>query len=300
MNTVAAGRYAGLGGFSGPMRIPLSRSTVLLFSLPGKGKTTLVQTNPDAFIFNCDQSSTVTAKPLALIWPGVSPTGQPVNDDGRPFVLTYEHVLRKKDVLIQLARDNKERPATVVIDSLTTFITLVKPYVTANAKALNIWKENNPPESFRVLYGPAAYDCVYEQVTSFVADLRNAGYGVTILAHIVKEKIPLGDNKFLPSVDFTFGDGLWKRLSAVVDYSCLIDQVVEAEETVGTREVMVGPGKTQTVKHVETKNVLCSYIDCLNPEYAGISKTRSMFPRFKLPAVDSWAALEAHHAKHSI
>jgi hypothetical protein len=298
LNTITAGRFAGLGGFTGPMKIPLSRSTVLLFSLPGKGKSSLLQTHAGAYIINADCSSTVTPKPLATLWPGVDQkTGQLINDDGRPFILTLDDVHKKRDKLLELARNDQPRPDTVGIDSITTFATLARNYVVKNATSLGISK--TPVNSFRELHGPAAWDCAYEQVVSFITDLRNAGYGVTILAHIVKEKIPLGEDKFAMGVDFTFGSGLWKRISPLVDYSCLIDQVTEAQPFPTTQKVPVGGGKFIDKEVIEYRNANAVYIDCLAPEYPGLVKTRSTFPRFKLPAIDAWAALEEHHLKHS-
>lgn len=299
MNTISAGRFQGLGGFTGHMKIPLSRSTVLIFSLPGKGKSNLAQSNPDAFIFNTDLSSTVTTKPAAVMWPGIDPrTGQAVNDDSRPFILTFDHILAKKAKLLELARDDKPRPSTVVIDSITTFSALIKPYITANATTLGI--SNRSVAGFRELHGPAAWDAVYEQSVSFISDLRNAGYGVTILAHIVKEKIPLGDDKFAMGVDFTFGSGLWKRISPLVDYSCLIDKVPETITENKEMDIVVGPGRTTKRTVTESRTVDAVYIDVLSPEYAGLVKNRVSFPRFKIPPVDGWAALEAHHAQHSV
>lgn len=299
MNQIAAGRFQGLGGFTGHMKIPLSRSTVLIFSLPGKGKSNLVQSNRDAFIFNTDQSSTVTANPVAVIWPGVDPrTGQSINDDSRPFILAFDHILAKKAKLLELARDDKPRPATVVIDSITTFSALIKPYVTSNATTLGI--SSKTVTSFRELHGPAAWDAVYELCVSFISDLRNAGYGVTILAHIVKEKIPLGDEKFTMGVDFTFGAGLWKRLSPLLDYSCLIDKVPETISDKEEIDIVVGPGKTAKRTVSKDRVVDAVYIDVLAPEYQGLVKNRVSFPRFKIPAVDGWAALEAHHSQHSV
>ena len=96
-----AQKYSGLG-FSGQKMVhPPGQLLGLLVGMPGTGKSSFVQSNPNAFIINADGTSTTNPNPQACIWPGVTADGQPMDVNNSKMVLTWEEILKKKHEKLQ-------------------------------------------------------------------------------------------------------------------------------------------------------------------------------------------------------
>lgn len=294
--TVARGatlssKYGRLGGFSGPMVAPPGKAVSFFFGLPGEGKSAFVQSNPSAFIFNLDASSTTTPHVKATIFPGIDPnTGAILGDSGLPTSLSWSIISDKIKVLGELAASGAPRPETIVFDSLSSWIALLTQWIPPNAVQLGISKE--PAAEWRHLHGPAAWDTLYTIITTTLTSLRNLGYGVIVIGHVVNAKIPLEENRYVLKPELTITDGFWKRLYHHFELSALIfaDHVTETYDDV-TTTVIRGETKTSNVKR--TRSVLKHFMSVAKLELAGISKCRVDLPeRIELPRIGAWAAFE--------
>ena len=157
-----AQKYEGLGFTAQKMVHPPGKLFGLIVGMPGSGKSCFLQSHPGAFIINTDSTSTTNEEPQACIWPGVSEVGQPIDVGGNPLVLTWEEVIKKKEQLIALAKENKPRPETIVVDSLGPALNLVKDHIVKKAGKKH-WKE---------LHGPAAWDDAYDTLLRFALEIR--------------------------------------------------------------------------------------------------------------------------------
>jgi len=281
-------KWAGLGGFSGKQILDPARMCAFVFGLPGSGKSAFLQSNPDAWINNFDGSSTTAADPVATLWPGVSPESSMfIGDDGKPMVLSWEKVIEKDKLLLSLATNDKPRPITVVDDSLSTQLTLVRDFVTRKAQALGISRD--PVSSWREGHGPAAWDAVYEIITNRIQAFKNAGYGVWVVGHMALEKIPIGENLFTQAFGFTFGDGLWKRLFPLFELSAAVVATDTTEEESKPEIVEVRGEKKTFIRKVQVPVRRC-HIVTKRPDLKGMTKARTDFDQFLLPKTGAWAA----------
>lgn len=303
MTTLAHGqtvqqKWGRLGGFTGPQILDPALMSAFVFGLPDSGKSAFLQSNPDAWINNFDGSSTTAADPVAVRWPGVDPsTSMMIGDDGRPMVLTYEKVMEKDKLLIELATSGQPRPKTIVDDSLSTLLPLVRDYVVRKSTSLGISKD--PVENWRQLHGPAAYDAAYEIVVNRIQSLKNAGYGVWLIGHMALEKIPIGEDRFVQAFGFTFGDGLWKRLFPLFEFSACVVAEDTTEMTTTEEEIEMRPGvkvkKTRQVPNpVRKVRVVTKRHDI-----KGMTKSRTNFDQFELPRKGAWAAFAAAYRRAS-
>ena len=275
-------KYASLG-FSGQhMKFPIDRLFGMISGAPNSGKSTLFQSNPDAFIFNLDVSSTVSPNPVACIWPGISPEGQACDVDGSQFKLTWKSVIDKYRQLMDLAGSKSPRPSIVVIDSLGAIINLAKENV------MKEWQK----DSWRELDGRAGWDTVYDGILRLAFSLRNAGYGVFFSCHIINSVIQLGDDRWVEKNQLSITSGFWKRFYQYIEFSAVIHpetSFIERKEpdttkTVQGREIRI-PGKS--VQEKVQQRVLTTTDDA----YEGITKSRVEIERLVIPRSDSWQAL---------
>lgn len=215
--TTPAQKYAALGGYTGPQFKPLEKVLGFICSIPKAGKTALIEGNPGAFIFNCDNSSTVNPRALATKWPMFGEDGTPTE------ILRWEAVDAKIKILENLARtNNPDRPQCVVFDSLSSMLELVIDYVTRNAQRLGlVGGDRAAPENFSALNGLAAWDMVYNTITQTINRLKNTGYGVWILGHITNKNVVLASD-MITVPELTITDGFWKRLFPRFDFSGVI------------------------------------------------------------------------------
>ena len=299
--TVAAGvipafKYPELGGFTGRIIQPPERITALIFGLAGVGKSALMQSCPDAFIFNLDKTSTVTDTVKARIWPNMDPkTGETLDDQGKPAPLTYEAIREKISILKQLAKSNAPRPAIIVFDSLSAWLQLLKEYIPRNAVPLALRKaEDGPVEHWRQLQGQSAYDTMADMVAQTIVELQSCGYGVYIIAHIVNKRIQVTETTSTVDVELTCYSSVWKRVLHLLELSLCMT----CQEEIETRTFeQVFPGKTQPVK--TTRNVkVTKYALCYDRGMPGLVKKRipNLPERIVLPSIPDKADPNIQHA----
>jgi hypothetical protein len=279
-----------LGGMTNSvMGAPAHAIRAMILGRPKVGKSTFLQTNPDAFIFNFDVSPTVTNGPApATIWPGVSNEGQPIEFDGKPFIFHYKEVLRKIMVLKELAAKGQARPKTIVFDTITVWIKLLREYVTQNSVVLGLTKDE--VKEFRHLDGRSAHDLVNNLIRNTILELHACGYGVYVVGHIANAKIALADDitSYIPELKGV-SDGLWASLQGHLDLIAAFESTVQLvkEPVYSTSNPGIKTGE-RTVSVSKRQIVLNS------PAYAGLcgKRVRTLPDAIPLEADTAWADFE--------
>lgn len=281
--TTIASKYGRLGGRVGSSVAHPAGIMALIAGVPGCGKSAFLQTHPDGYIFNLDESSTTAPKPTAARWPDVSEDGRPINDDGSPCFLDWGQVDQKVKVLLDMARKGENRPRTIILDSLTAAIRLLVKWVPSQAVALGIASENKA--TFKELHGPAAWDAIYTILVDTMVTLHSHGYGVYYVSHVVNAKVPLGDDQFVFRPELTVTDGFYKRIFNVFEMVAVVAKEVVPVQKPDPRF----PNTTKTVSVNEEKVVLVTSDAKLNE----IIKYRVRIPgKVELPLGQGWAAFE--------
>lgn len=267
-----AGRWKRLGFGATPVAFDLNNVFGMLVGEQNSGKSYLVQSNPDAFVINADDSPVVNPHGQACIWPARDSNGRIIDLDGKPMVLTWDAIERKKQTLIEMAKANEDRPKTVVLDTLFPVLRLLKHHVV----------QHYGKQDWDQLHGPMAYERVYSSVIEFALSLRQHGYGVWFIAHLSKRWVPLSETSNVQEYALSMSEGLRERLSKTVEMIAPIvaTQEVEtfAEEqtiTVGAKEI-----KRQVSK---TRPVIKRTISFSNPSFAHLIRTRTLRPMPDVP-----------------
>ena len=286
-------KYEGLGGYIGHSIAPLDRVRAVIASMPKVGKSTLLQSCEDAFIFNIDQSSPVTPTPRAVMFPMVGEDGSCLLDTG-PGILTWDAIESKIEVLKKLALERKSRPKLVIFDSLSTLLNLVRPWIVRNAAKLGIAK--GEVTDFKQLHGPAAYDALFETIVKSINDLYQAGYGVILTVHIVNAKIQLGEDAMTIIPELCASDGLWKRIYPLMEFVA----VMHRKDVVSTKEVettVMIRGTPSTHKKTVTETAQKVFLSINEAYYKDVSGGRVQFPPIEVPKADGWKTVsEAYEA----
>lgn len=270
--TPPAGRWARLGFGAVPVSFDLSSMFGMLVGEQNSGKSYLVQSNPDAFIINADDSPVVNPKGQACIWPARDTNGRIIDLDGRPMVLTWESIERKKQLLVEMAKAGDDRPRTIVLDTLFPVIRLLKQHVTQSyGKAF-----------FEDLHGPMAYERIYGMLIEFALSLRQHGYGVWYVAHTVKKWVPVTEASNVQEIRLSMSEGLQERLSKTVEMIAPIRAVTTLESYEEDQTVEVG-GRRVSRKVTRTRPVIRRTIVFNDPAYSHLVRTRTLRPMPDVP-----------------
>lgn len=298
-NTLAHGatiaqRYEGLGGFTGTMRSPLHKQFGLIFGFAGAGKSYLLEDVPDSFTINTDISDTANPAPRTSMWPGKdSVTGRALGDSG-PIVLTQELIQGKVDVLKKLAAENKPRPATIIFNSVTSWQQIINDFILRNAVGIGLARTT--VSELNQLNGPARYGYLYDLILRTVVDLKSAGYGVILVAHVVKDRVPIGPDQVSHELKFTMGDGMWSRLHPLIEYSLYVGSQVEARNVKKVREVKF---RDKTIQEEYTTSVEERqwYVFGEFNKLEGMLKSRVPFQRINIPRESPWDFVQSEYVK---
>lgn len=290
--TSVADRYADLGMPVGNTTLPLSLMSCALIGPPNSGKSFLIQSCDDGLIFNLDMSTSVYPNSKAMAVPIPGPDGRPVGPGGAVVTLDWDFLLRIKALLLKKAAENKPRPKTVFIDSLSSLVRILVPWVIGQfstaEKPKNYWGE---------IDGRAGWQLLYDQVVNLIADLRRAGYGVCLLVHLERTRTPIGlEASKAPEWEVAAGPGLWQRLYSMLDMVIPTMQEMRTESVKIEQPPLVMGGKEiPRPPRVETRSVRKFKATFAVPELAGIHKPRSLRPlgEIDLPEIAPWASLEA-------
>lgn len=287
--TLVASKYQGLPGHIGYTTAPLDLSKGFIFGLPNCGKSALVQSIPDAYVFNLDKSSVTTGNAQATVWPLPDPETGRLMTDG-PF--NWEQCDRHIKTLYELAKANKPRPKTIVFDSLTTMIQLLRDHAGTHAAALSL----GMGPTFRDLDGRRAWDWVYDTILSTLNGLHSVGYGVIYTGHMTNAVIQIDDNKNTIRPQFTITDNLWARLSPHFDYCTVLQKKIETITDVTPIEKKVG-NRTVTIDQKNTRTEARVYLYSRRADMNALLKVRDNpqgppFPdQLLIPRDKGWSAI---------
>lgn len=234
--TVDQSYAAMLGGYSNVyMTVDPCNTLLVLAGRSGRGKSSLLQSCPYAYIINGDCSST-PKRLRAVMWPGVRRDGTPVEanpdaedpsdpEQGTPFVLDWNACLRRKDMLIELSQSNQPRPRLVALDTVDLIVPLVQQWLVDQHNAAS---PENVKERFDELDGRQAYPKLYEQIRNFGLQLKRAGYGFAWVFHLGDKTVYLSDKerKYLVDVPLV-NSNLWDAVVAHAEVVAALDHRVE-------------------------------------------------------------------------
>jgi hypothetical protein len=204
-------------------------------------------------------------------------------------MLTWDHVLRMKAVLLEAAKNNDpSRPETIVIDSLAAAISLSKDYVTKAAGKT----------SFDELHGKSAWDDVYNQIIDLANDLRNHGYGVYMICHMTQKYIPLDENKNIRVNLLTITDAFYRRLYHRFEFVGAISKETRTEMIdVAQPTSLKNPDGTPKMRIVKQAKVITKrFLVTSAPDVEDITKVRVVLPpTIELSASGAWEDFEREY-----
>ena len=214
-------KYSTLGGMVGRQILDPAKMLMLLWGFPDAGKSTFIEGNKDAYIFNCDGTSTSNPDPKAIIYPGFNQQGLPVNEKMVPTPFTYDELLKKVVALEELSTKNLPRPETIVIDSLSSLITMLRDWVPENLY------ESSKGKPFHRLDGQAAWAALYGEAGNLIRRIRDAGYGCCVIAHLKKDVKNRGKDDEKESIFPTITVNFANQLLALFEMSVSISSSQE-------------------------------------------------------------------------
>lgn len=269
-------RYsARLGGYTGKASRPATALCALIIGLPGCGKSAFMQTCKDAYILDFDLSGTTASNPQAVMWPGLNTQGQPIDDQGNPFVPQYEHFKAKIDILLEMASNkDPDRPKIVVLDTLSKWKEMCEDWIVRNCQKLNISREK--VDNWKDLNGMSAYGFLYGEIRRTINQLSDAGYGVYVIGHVYNTITQLeeGKNKF--HYKLTITDNFWSQLHHSFHYIGAMDKQTRTVVTKETIKDPRDPSKTMERPVKETKTVFM--LGLVSNDFEGIVKNKVRLP----------------------
>jgi len=308
------GKLRGVGGgiFMCP---PLHNQLMVIGGASSSGKSALLQSCPDAYIFNTDLSGVTTPTYRATMWPGFDTEGNPAeganpgeqdsyedkelsDQQGFPVHLkrvkaTWNAFLEQKKILEQMADDNDPaRPKIIVIDTLTTCIRMCKPWVT----------EYFGKQTFGELHGQQAWGTIYDHLLDFGIELHSKGYGVCYVVHFGDKIEGEGEHRrYIENVP-TISDKLWNRIYPVCSFVAVVEVRRESfQEDVAVKNLdgtpkLLGNGKPRTRRESGTRPV--HYLTFEHIDQRNAAKRRVAFTSdLKLSSRDAWTQLEDEYSK---
>jgi hypothetical protein len=216
----SAQKFGNFGIANKRMIVPPSRLLGMIVGFPGKGKTSLFRDHAGALIINVDMSSTPYPKPESPppacgFFPAMDERGGFTDPaTGKVVTVDWATVMDLKKRLIEASVENKPRPETIVLDSLSASIRLAMEWV-VKERGKTSWKE---------IDGRQGYEDAYASVVRLGIDLRAAGYGFYYIAHLVDKKIPIGPDLYSKEIELAMGDGLYSRLNPTLELLAAVEE----------------------------------------------------------------------------
>jgi len=279
-----ASKYPSLGSPVVAGKVPIGRMLGLVVGEAGAGKSFLLQSNPNAFIINLDETPAVCPTSEAVMFPTPGSDGRAQDEKGNPIVLSWKLVEEKHKQLVDLATRNQPRPETVVIDTLGAAIRLLRPHIASLYGR----------EKFTDVDGRLGWERLFDTLIEFGASLRRHGYGVYYIAHLSRKHIPLSEQQHVEEYKILISDGLYARMFPMFDIVIpitttwdTIEEVREVETKVGDRII-----KRQVT---DSRKVRKHFATFSNPKLEGIAKVRTLNPidTIQLPTDGAWSAMQA-------
>jgi len=268
--------YGQWGKTGGSFSVGPTRILAMIAGLPGSGKSHLVASCPEALLVNFDLSSS-KRNIEAQIYPALSPSAQPIDQNGASINFNWELALALKDRLINATRNNEPRPHLLCLDSITAMIRMAKQHIGSNWENLGT---------------------VYDAVTNYILDLHHTGnYGVYVTAHFTKRLIrkegDAPDASPFERISISHPDKLQDRLMPYLELLGVM--FAEKHQSVQiTDQTAVVNGVTRVIgKNSQIIQEARYYLSADPWEFPGIVKRRARLPeRLVIPEVGGWATFE--------
>ena len=250
-----------LGGFSGVMAVDPTCNFMLIAGRTGSGKTSFFHSCSDAFVINADCSST-PSRASACIWPGVRSDGLPVEVDpsnpsdeaesGMYAELSWERIREKKELLIQMAKDNVQgRPKIVVLDTVDSACPLIAAWM------IEQWNEKHPENQksdfFDIGQGQQ-YREFEQELLSFALDLRHVGYGVAMVFHLGDRAYYENRQRCIDRNVCRVRDQVWNTIIGLTEVVAQFDMTEELDTIKVKRKNRDGSYKRDTKGKIVTRD----------------------------------------------
>lgn len=295
-------QYASLGGYTGSLPgAPLSKVKGAIVGPPNSGKSHLIQSCPNSYILNFDTASAVGPATKALMWPARDHLGQVLGDGGVAITPVYSHFQDKVNKLLELAKTNQPRPATIFMDSFSSALRMIKEGLQTDNKVTE-WRDLT-----KVMDGRTAWDTVHERMIWVGEALHRAGYGFFYLMHVTNAKIQVGENRtvFMPELA-GITENFWSKFQYGLEFVGVVRSTIE--DSSKTVEVPVsyrdstGTMVTKTDRKVVTVKERKWYLSVNDPDFVGITRARVKKPlpdKIYLPETDPWEYLSSIYSQHT-
>ncbi len=277
----AAPKYPELGMSGVDMKPDLNHNFIMLVGIPGCGKSCILQSNPDAFIFNLDMSPTVTNL-QATMWPGIGRDGRLIDGTGGSTECTWDEVRRRVDILHDMAAKNKPRPTLICFDSLAGMFRVTRPWLAKKFKKEE-WKD----------LGQTGWTEMYDVITAMPFELRASGYGVAYTCHLTKQYIQLSQEITEVVPELTVTGNFFKQLHPIFDLVAPVKVKLIETRTKSMKDLKNSKG--EVVDRTEIEEVKFGPVHCIDfsdPFLAGITKNRNITGTIPFDRENGWAKLE--------
>jgi len=254
----------------------------------GVGKTSLVRDCEGAFVNNFDLHSIPKPRPdapdsIATFFPILKADGRYYGPDARGREtrinkLTWEPFANQHKQLIVAAEKDLPRPKMIVYDTVKPMMRLRIDHLIQN----NLF---GPFDSFDDLTSDGkqtsrAWGFIYDDLVADWLELRAAGYGVWLFAHIVQvtRKMKGSWKDTYLETRHNISDALYDKFSGLIEFKATIELVAEASKDES--------GRGRFTK----KRYLVNMAEHLDVK----SRSRVTLPdRIELPAENAWSAFRA-------
>lgn len=213
---------------------PVNRGRYVITGKPGTGKSTLVHSNPAAFILDPERGGSSVANPVALRY--TPPEDTPEGSHAEAYMIIVEALITRR---VRGARDIQ----LIGIDTIDKLIEIFLEDFCLKHKI-------DDPLDYKDGNGNA-YTIVRKSIFGMLARIYRAGFGWTILAHVQPKTVRVGqDSKIIQQL--AVSDSFKGVIKRECEHMLFVERSTRQEKepnvvrTVKGRKITI-PGKTVTV-----------------------------------------------------
>jgi hypothetical protein len=264
------------GVVSGFRPVPINQARFVFAGRPGSGKSTLVHSNPKAFIIDPEDGSRTVDDPQAIVYqlPSNIPPGKQA-----------EAYMKIVDTIVERKRKGKTDIEMLGIDTIDELIDIFLVDLCINHSI-------DDPGDYKDGHGKG-YSVVGKAIFGMLDKVHRAGLGWTVIAHLTESTRRIGqEEKVIQSLGIS--DSFARALRRKCEHMAFVDPATSTKAA-PTRTKMVGgkaielPGKIK----LEPIRVLRTFPGGLwKGESTGDIKVRVPLPdKTELPKVGGWDIL---------
>lgn len=253
----------------------------------GVGKTSLYREHAGALIFNFDLHSTPKPSPDApppacQVFPVVNERGIPLGPNMKPISVTWSIFEDAMDRLLAAASKGNPRPQTIVFDTMQPTVLMKKTHYA-------IQKLGKPDAVFEDFPGGkptlTAYGRVYDSYIPMIMDLKSAGFGVHLIAHIMTKDITNDEGQVVRTeVSHNIPDKVFGRFFALLEFLACIEVHMVLPVIGNQKGGQPIFARERVAKH---------YLINLSEKLHELTRSRVALPaKLELPAIGAWQIFE--------